>query len=289
MLYVSTLMSTIALVVAFQQGSSTTERSELSEQISEENDSNLEHRSFLKDRRYLWPVTNTSAGPRVYIPYKFYYIEPRVETLVLYYIELFKNKSCIQWIPRTNERDFVRIQQTNSNDTLADPCYSNALGRKGGRQLIGLNTFCLRLNHTPNRQSSIPHEMMHALGFNHEQQRRDSRCYLNVSQEVENDKSYKVYRRKLTDIHFPYDFHSVMHYSGNKFVSLQGKSIGRRGTGPSWQDWWRINYLYCGAKHICEAKKALCEEHKRYLKQCYQDGRLVYDPSDKFLEITDDA
>uniref|UniRef100_A0A1B6KE11 Metalloendopeptidase n=1 Tax=Graphocephala atropunctata TaxID=36148 RepID=A0A1B6KE11_9HEMI len=290
MLYLSAVVSTIVTVLAFPEGNSTAEMKELNEPISQIDDGEMEPRTFLKDSRYLWPVSNTSAGPVVFIPYQLNSLEPEVENLVLYYIGSFKNHSCIQWIPRTNEQDFVIFESAFTNGTKVNRCYTNSIGRRGGSQFIRINSMCLKLRQPLRNEKGIAHEMMHTLGFTHEQQRRDSRCYLNVSQEGESDKSIKVYRRRLTDINFPYDFESIMHYTGGrKFVSLQGKPIGATGPGPSWQDWRKINYLYCSAKHICEDKIDLCEEHKRYLKQCYQDGHLVYDKSDKFIEIEDTA
>ncbi len=69
----------------------------------------------------------------------------------------FHDRTCLRFVPRdaSRHRDYVAIMPTG------DGCYSH-LGRKGGRQELSLDTSCL--NH-----GTIIHELMHAIGFVHEQ------------------------------------------------------------------------------------------------------------------------
>ena len=66
---------------------------------------------------------------------------------------------CIRWVPRSNQSDYVGIQNSASN------CWS-VVGRNGGRQPLNLGNGCTG-------SGTIEHEMLHALGMWHEQSRPD--------------------------------------------------------------------------------------------------------------------
>jgi len=78
-------------------------------------------------------------------------------------------KTCVRFIPRTNEADYVEI---TPNDGTGSYCYSY-VGKIGGRQLMKMFGECLRF-------AALVHELGHAIGFNHEHQRPDRDDYLNV-------------------------------------------------------------------------------------------------------------
>ncbi|RXM34396.1 High choriolytic enzyme 1 [Acipenser ruthenus] len=78
----------------------------------------------------------------------------------------FAQFTCIEFIRRTNERDFISVQSRSG-------CYS-FIGRRGGRQVLSLN----RLNCVYHQV--VQHEFLHALGFNHEQTRSDRDSYVNI-------------------------------------------------------------------------------------------------------------
>uniref|UniRef100_A0A1B6KW48 Metalloendopeptidase n=1 Tax=Graphocephala atropunctata TaxID=36148 RepID=A0A1B6KW48_9HEMI len=284
LLYVAPILSSFVIVVAFPQSNIPTEVKETDDLTSQKPDDYWEHRSFLKYQNDLWPA---KPGPNVYIPYEINKLEPEVEKILHFYIDLFNNKSCIHWYPRSTEADFVAFEPALDDwGNIEDTCYTDAIGRKGGRQFIRITSLCLGLGPGDTREhwKGMPHEMMHALGFCHEQERRDSRCYLNFSKEGEKDDQSGIYKEKMTEIHFPYDFQSIMHYYDPRlFVSRQGELVGSFGLEPSWQDWWKINYLYCGAQHICEVHKDMCDKHNKRLIQCYNEGRLDYHSSDKHI------
>ncbi|KAG8305247.1 hypothetical protein J6590_074076 [Homalodisca vitripennis] len=106
--------------------------------------------------------------------------EPEVRHHLEYYLELFHKNSCIRWIKRTYEDDYLVIKASlDEQGELVDRCYSSSVGMKGGVQYVHLTTRCLGLmpGYIP-ALYNIPHELMHALGFIHEQSRLDRDCYI---------------------------------------------------------------------------------------------------------------
>ncbi|KAL3086979.1 hypothetical protein niasHT_025503 [Heterodera trifolii] len=87
------------------------------------------------------------------------------------------------------------------------PCGWFKLGRQGGWQYLRLgmtNGWCIDFN-----MSVVAcHELLHALGFEHEQSRNDARNYIILR---EYDGQSKI-DPNTQNFGFPYDFGSVMHY-----------------------------------------------------------------------------
>ncbi|GIX76748.1 zinc metalloproteinase nas-15, partial [Caerostris darwini] len=79
----------------------------------------------------------------------------------------FEKQTCIKWVERTDESDFVEIYSDMG-------CFSE-LGRLGGVQSLSLESpTCMK-------KGVIMHEMMHALGFMHEQSRFDRDDFVKVN------------------------------------------------------------------------------------------------------------
>uniref|UniRef100_A0A1B6M8P9 Metalloendopeptidase n=1 Tax=Graphocephala atropunctata TaxID=36148 RepID=A0A1B6M8P9_9HEMI len=280
--YMVAVIFAIFIVSAFSQGTPTTEKGENNASILQGIDDDFEHRSFIDDPEYQWP----HRGEFVVVPFETNNLEPRVENLLYHYIDIFKNQTCIRWIPRTNEVDYVAFEPGyDVNGKLTDRCWAQAIGRTGGRIYIKVNSRCMSLGSTYEYLAAMPHEMMHTLGFTHEQQRRDSRCYVNFSESIlQTDViNTQIFTYTSTSISFPYDFQSIMHYElpGDIF-SREGEVIGAIGNEPSWQDWWKINYMYCGAQHMCTSDlfKEKCNQHYERLRKCKAEGLLEYYTSD---------
>ncbi|KFM72864.1 Zinc metalloproteinase nas-4, partial [Stegodyphus mimosarum] len=110
--------------------------------------------------------------------------------------------SCLKFVPwRWWQRDYVFFFNGNG-------CYSN-LGKVGGKQSISLSTRgCFR-------QGTILHEMIHASGTTHEQNRSDRDEYIKVL--FENiPEEWRSQYEKTNPADFglqgSYDYYSVMHY-----------------------------------------------------------------------------
>ena len=102
-------------------------------------------------------------------------------------------KTAVRFVPRTNQRDYVRV----IND---DACYS-FIGKIGGAQALSLGNGC--------SVNAARHEMGHALGLQHEQNRRDRDRWVIVNAGgSQNEIDYGSAGNPIG----AYDFQSMMHY-----------------------------------------------------------------------------
>ncbi|XP_075144974.1 zinc metalloproteinase nas-1 [Haematobia irritans] len=126
----------------------------------------------------------------------------------------YHTKTCIRFRPRTIETDFVTIKNNG------DGCWSS-VGRLGGEQILNLqNPKCF------SNYGTTIHELMHVLGFYHEQNRYERDQYVKVISE--NVKSGMMINfQKLPPLSASafgvnYDYGSLMHYKATSF-SKNGK------------------------------------------------------------------
>jgi hypothetical protein len=122
-----------------------------------------------------------------------------------------KTMLCIRFQARTNETDYVQFTRGNSG------CWSY-VGRQGGRQDLNLeagNPGCFL-------EGIVTHEIVHALGFFHEQSRTDRDDYVtinwgNIQSGAEHN--FDKYSSSEVDPHgVSYDYGSLMHYSATAFA-----------------------------------------------------------------------
>ncbi|XP_065560955.1 zinc metalloproteinase nas-7-like [Artemia franciscana] len=123
--------------------------------------------------------------------------------------EEYHTKTCVKFVPRTDETDYIDIQSEQTG------CWSY-IGRIGNVQVVNLQTgSCVLYTGTP------IHELMHAIGFYHEQSRWDRDDYVTILEEnIEADKLHnfnKYDEDRITAFGQPYDWGSVMHYSEYAF------------------------------------------------------------------------
>ncbi|CAJ0942471.1 unnamed protein product, partial [Mesorhabditis belari] len=166
-------------------------------------------------------------------------------------IKEYHDKTCVRFVPRDPNRhaDYVYIHPD-------DGCYS-LVGRTGGRQPLSLDSGCIQVG-------TIVHELMHAVGFFHEQSRSDRDEYLDIvwSNVMKGaDDQFEKYTNSVIDhLGEPYDFSSIMHYgpyafSGNGKKTLQPKKGNAERMGQrvafSEIDLRKINRLYqCPIRQI---------------------------------------
>ncbi|CAD5219550.1 unnamed protein product [Bursaphelenchus okinawaensis] len=117
-----------------------------------------------------------------------------------------ETKTCFKFVERTTQKDYLNIRKE-------DGCYSY-VGRVGGKQLMSLSSGCLY-------SYIIQHELLHALGLEHEHQRHDRDKYIKVKfKNVEKGKedNFDKISSHLIDLYDqPYDFKSIMHYDSKAF------------------------------------------------------------------------
>ncbi|XP_020603064.1 zinc metalloproteinase nas-4-like isoform X2 [Orbicella faveolata] len=121
-------------------------------------------------------------------------------------IREFHKRTCVKFVPHTDEHDFVEFQGNYG-------CFS-AIGRQGGKQRISVGEGC-------EYKGTVMHEMMHALGFFHEQSRTDRDNYIMVlwwNIEPGFEQNFDSYGPDRVDsAEEPYDFDSLMHYDNQAF------------------------------------------------------------------------
>ncbi|KAM9423365.1 high choriolytic enzyme 1-like isoform 1-T1 [Salvelinus alpinus] len=155
-------------------------------------------------------------------------------------LQTFAASTCIRFFARTNQRDFVDIQSLSG-------CFS-FIGRRGNGQVVSLSrNGCVFL-------SVVQHELLHALGFNHEQTRsdRDSNVQILI-QNVIPGMEFNFRKIDTINLGTPYDYNSVMHYSRFAFSRNRqptilpipdNNAVIGRATQMSPIDILRINRLY---------------------------------------------
>nr|VFU02998.1 mRNA [Oulactis sp. MM-2018] len=179
--------------------------------------------------------------PRGRVPYVFGPVSSRVKSAFRQAIQEYNKYSCIRVVPRTSEKDYIYVISGGG-------CYSS-LGKSGGRQRLSLGRGC-------EHKGIAVHEIMHALGFFHEQSRIDRDNYIsihwaNIMPGV--GYNFKKYSHGQADtLGEPYDYGSIMHYPRRAFSrngketivpKKSGVTIGQR-RGLSRIDIRQLNKLY---------------------------------------------
>ncbi|XP_059476358.1 hatching enzyme 1.2-like [Neocloeon triangulifer] len=157
--------------------------------------------------------------------------------------EAYRNFTCIKFVPYDGtQTDYIVIQGENTG------CWSS-VGRIGGVQYVNLHPpGCIRKVGTPE------HELLHAIGFHHEQTRTDRDDYVAILWENIDPTKYHNFdmANDSTPFGIPYDYGSVMHYSATAFsintlttieTKPPGIPIGQR-DGLSQSDIDKVNAMY---------------------------------------------
>ncbi|KAJ8247526.1 hypothetical protein GJAV_G00247390 [Gymnothorax javanicus] len=182
-----------------------------------------------------------SSNGMVYVPYVISnQYSSRERSVIERGLQSFAFSTCIRFKQRSRERDFVHIQSRSG-------CYSY-IGRRGGGQVVSLSRGgCVY-------HQIVQHELLHALGFNHEQTRSDRDQYVRILyQNIIRGQEYNFRKIRTNNLGTPYDYGSVMHYGRYAFsrnrqptiVPIQNKNaqIGRA-QQMSRNDILRVNRLY---------------------------------------------
>ncbi|XP_030058295.1 astacin-like metalloendopeptidase [Microcaecilia unicolor] len=189
-----------------------------------------------------WPK---SSDGTVHVPYTFslvYSVDDRARITAA--MQEFTTMTCIRFIPRTAETNFLQLTSSPRSG-----CWSY-IGKIGGGQALNLEQQgCLE-------KGIIEHELSHALGFIHENNRSDRDAYVKIQwQYVSESDHYNLNRQTdSNNLGLPYDYNSVMHMGRYSYTNTAGMativpipdpniSIGQR-YGLSNLDIAKINKLY---------------------------------------------
>ncbi|XP_064411315.1 meprin A subunit alpha [Latimeria chalumnae] len=126
--------------------------------------------------------------------------------VILKAFEMFRLKSCVDFKPYEGENSYIIFQKF-------DGCWSEV-----GDQLKGQN---LSIGERCDYKAIVEHEILHALGFYHEQSRTDRDDYVQIWWEEiipGMEHNFVTYDDGfITDLNTPYDYESVMHYGPYSF------------------------------------------------------------------------
>jgi len=166
----------------------------------------FQNRNAVSQTYWLWPNAE--------IPY---YIDPSLnsqKSLILNAMDQFRQYTCIKFRERTSsDRDYVRIFKGVG-------CYSTIGRDEDNSEMISLGDGCYF-------EGTIVHELMHTVGFYHEQNRSDRDDFITIHWD-NIDSAYKEEFQKMdpadNQILTPFDFNSIMLYGSHSY-SKDGKLI----------------------------------------------------------------
>ncbi|MFY7672031.1 M12 family metallopeptidase [Tenacibaculum sp. MEBiC06402] len=161
-------------------------------------------------------TTSTSARwPNSKMPYVIASGHPK-RTDILWAINHINTSTNVCIVPRTTESDYVEFIYTPGI------CGLSFIGKTGGRQVIEIGDRC-----GSKTKGSTTHEIMHALGFYHEQSRDDRDTYITVNGSnitSGNAHNFRKYNQSWYHRFWPegrnmgnYDYGSIMHYGSTAF------------------------------------------------------------------------
>ncbi|XP_056089803.1 nephrosin isoform X1 [Rhinichthys klamathensis goyatoka] len=178
----------------------------------------------------------------VYVPYVISnQYSPQDISVIKRGMQSFAEVSCIRFVPHQGQRNFLHIQSNSG-------CYSY-LGRQRGGQVVSLQRFgCVY-------HQIVQHELLHALGFHHEQNRSDRDKHIQILyQNIIPEQQHNFRKVDTNNLATPYDYNSVMHYSRYAFSRNNeptmipvpnAKVVIGEAKQMSPNDILRINRLYC--------------------------------------------
>lgn len=130
---------------------------------------------------------------------------------ILKAFEMFRLKSCVDFKPYEGESSYIIFQKFSG-------CWSMVGDQQVGQNL-SIGTGC-------DYKATIEHEILHALGFYHEQSRTDRDDYVTIHwDEIRPgyEHNFDTYDDNIiTDLNTPYDYESVMHYGPFSFNQNEG-------------------------------------------------------------------
>ncbi len=137
-------------------------------------------------------------------------------------IDYFHENTKIRLVEKTSQSDYVFFKNNGSSDC------SSFIGKKGGKQVIHISDWC--------EKGSIIHEVLHALGFNHEQSRPDRNKFIKIHwSNIQFKYIFNFFRSPFARSYGEFDMDSIMLYpSFNGFAKNPDKPTMSLRTGETW-------------------------------------------------------
>ncbi|XP_043938347.1 high choriolytic enzyme 1-like isoform X2 [Protopterus annectens] len=153
-----------------------------------------------------WPKARDG---NVYIPYRISSSFSQNEVQVIECaMKGIQRSTCIRYRQHSKEKSYISIKPLEG-------CWS-FVGRQHDEQELSLGAGCVY-------HGVVQHELLHALGFQHEHCRSDRDDFVNIYlQNVERGKEYAFARIDTNNLGTHYDYGSIMHY-GKYAFSVNGR------------------------------------------------------------------
>uniref|UniRef100_A0A8C4WC69 Metalloendopeptidase n=1 Tax=Gopherus evgoodei TaxID=1825980 RepID=A0A8C4WC69_9SAUR len=143
--------------------------------------------------------------------FEIYFPDLNAKGVILEVFEMFRLKSCVDFKPYEGESSYIRFQKSNG-------CWSMVGDRQTGQNL-SIGQGC-------DYKAIVEHELLHAMGFYHEQSRTDRDDYVDIWwDEILPGQSHNFVKYDdmlISDLNTPYDYESVMHYEPLSFNKNEG-------------------------------------------------------------------
>ncbi|XP_023589886.1 meprin A subunit alpha [Trichechus manatus latirostris] len=133
-------------------------------------------------------------------------LELNARGAILYTFEMFRLKSCVDFKPYEGESSYIIFQKFSG-------CWSE-VGDKHVEQNLSIGKGC-------DHKAIIEHEILHALGFYHEQSKTDRDDYVTIWWDEiipGYQHNFNTYNDSfITDLNTPYDYESLVYYTPFSF------------------------------------------------------------------------
>ncbi|MCP9751809.1 M12 family metallopeptidase [Ferruginibacter sp. HRS2-29] len=137
------------------------------------------------------------------------------------------NSTNLRIVRHTNEKDYIRIKMVGPQD-LGYNGGSSPVGKQGGEQVIKV-TYDVT-------SRVIAHELLHSLGFWHEQSRYDRDNYIVIDTSNIEEKNRHNFQIEPGTPLGEYDYKSIMHYDAYGFAKDPEKPVIRCKNGNTISD-----------------------------------------------------
>lgn len=147
------------------------------------------------------------------IPYQVQ--DSNVANIVDISIKNFESLTTLRFKKRTNERNYIYFSNSGNCGGLS------FVGMIGGGQRVSIPSIQNCFNSETIAKGVVQHEIMHALGFSHQQSYPNRDNYVRIlTQNIQNDAVFNFKKRNpniIDSFDYPYDYKSIMHYRSNTF------------------------------------------------------------------------
>ncbi|OWA52346.1 putative Embryonic protein UVS.2 [Hypsibius exemplaris] len=153
-------------------------------------------------------IDETLKWPNGIVPYVFSqsYEESSAKAYKQFVLDAMKlfNRTCVRFVPLTTEKHYIIIASSKTCSS-----YVGRQNIEGGQRVM------ISIGPCTERSGIVQHELMHALGFFHEQSRIDRDDYVEINMaNIREGDDQAQFQKYLNTTAFgePYDFGSVLHY-----------------------------------------------------------------------------